>query len=220
MSDRMTATKLSNRERQVVALAAQGMTDVGIAHTLGIGEATVKSYWARLRAKLGPGNRAHLVAQAVEFENEETLSELQRQVSELRSTMTKGRRAPSATAELYHELLEQAPDAAILVDNLGRIVWMNKESTKLFGYEREELEGKALGLLVPSSSRAKHGAHIQGYFESPARKEMGNGVLTRALSKQGSEMDIAATLSRIDSALGDVVLCMVRPVIRNSAVAL
>src|SRR5579862_7874078 len=51
-------------------------------------------------------------------------------------------------------LLEAAPDAMLLVDPSGRIVLVNREVERLFGYSRQELLGSALETLVPSASAA------------------------------------------------------------------
>jgi DNA-binding NarL/FixJ family response regulator len=58
-------TALSGRERQVLDLVANGQSNAAIGRTLGLAEATVKSYVSALLTKLGVQNRvqAALVAQ-------------------------------------------------------------------------------------------------------------------------------------------------------------
>ena len=55
------AQNLSDREKQVLSLAAQGQTDEGIAHKLEISISTVRGYWLRVRSKIGGASRAELV---------------------------------------------------------------------------------------------------------------------------------------------------------------
>lgn len=51
---------LSRRERDILAKIAEGCTYAEIAHALGVGFETVKSYLARIRAKLGMRTRTRL----------------------------------------------------------------------------------------------------------------------------------------------------------------
>lgn len=56
---------ISQREGQVLAMAARGLTDESIAKELEISVATVRGYWLRVRTKLGGTSRAELVGQWV-----------------------------------------------------------------------------------------------------------------------------------------------------------
>lgn len=58
----LSAMQLSNRERDVLCLAATGLTDEGIAVRLGIAAKTVRTYWERLKAKLNAESRLHAYA--------------------------------------------------------------------------------------------------------------------------------------------------------------
>ncbi len=54
--------RLSERERQLVELAAQGLTDKEMVDRLGLRHATVHTYWRRVFKKLAVRNRAAAVA--------------------------------------------------------------------------------------------------------------------------------------------------------------
>ena len=69
------AQNLSDREKQVLNLAAQGHTDEGIAHSLEISISTVRGYWLRIRSKIGGASRAELVGKWVALQSDAAKSQ-------------------------------------------------------------------------------------------------------------------------------------------------
>jgi two-component system nitrate/nitrite response regulator NarL len=59
------AVRLSERERELLELAAEGLTTGEIAQRLYLSPNTVKTYWQRLYEKLGTGDRASAIAEAI-----------------------------------------------------------------------------------------------------------------------------------------------------------
>jgi two-component system nitrate/nitrite response regulator NarL len=57
--------QLSRRERELLELAAKGLTTVQIAEQLYLSPHTVKTYWQRLYEKLGANDRASAMAEAI-----------------------------------------------------------------------------------------------------------------------------------------------------------
>jgi PAS domain S-box-containing protein len=66
--------------------------------------------------------------------------------------------------EKFGALLEAAPDAIVIVNKDGRIVLVNAQTQKLFGYGRQELLGQPVEILVPQRFRRAHPAHRTGFF--------------------------------------------------------
>jgi len=97
--------------------------------------------------------------------------------------------------ELYHQLLETAPDAIIVVGEDARIELVNVQAEKLFGYDRSELLGRALEMIVPSRFHGSHSGHVAGFFALPTTRQMGSGVELFGVRKDGSELPIEVSLS-------------------------
>ncbi|MBS1714580.1 MAG: PAS domain S-box protein [Armatimonadetes bacterium] len=199
----MTLTRrpaLSVRERQLLKCAAAGLTDSAIAVRLGISEATVKTYWRRIRAKLGRNSRTELVATVLKQEIAHTNGD-------------RSRFAPLAGSQedrFYRLLLEQAPDAIMVVRSDGIIQMVNESAADLFGWEVDDLTGRPVSDLVPNAFRSAHDSHFNSYMESPSRRAMGDHIATIGLHRSGIEMPIAANLSAIGDGDDVSVVCIVR----------
>ena len=73
----------------------------------------------------------------------------------------------SASRSVCGRLLDSAPDAMVIAGNDGRIVLVNTQTEKLFGYQREELLGQPVEVLVPERFWKHHRAHRDGYMAIP-----------------------------------------------------
>src|SRR5262245_39162429 len=91
--------------------------------------------------------------------------------------------------------LESLPDAVVVVDARGRILRVNTHTEVLLGYERGELIGQPVEMLVPERLREGHTAHRQGYEEAPHVRPMGSGRALSARHKDGREVPVEIMLS-------------------------
>jgi PAS domain S-box-containing protein len=73
----------------------------------------------------------------------------------------------------FRGLLEAAPDAIVGVTADGYIALVNAQAERLFGYQRDELLGQPIEILVPDRACHLHPAHRAGYFTQPRPRPMG-----------------------------------------------
>jgi len=113
---------------------------------------------------------------------------------------------------LFHDLFESAPDATVIVDGEGVIRAASRQAERLFGYEPQELNGRAAAVLVPSSLQPEYRKLLEQFGGSPVPRLMGAGQQNLlALRKDGSTFPIEISISPMTIEPG-VVIAAIRDI--------
>jgi PAS domain S-box-containing protein len=114
--------------------------------------------------------------------------------------------------ELFKSLLEAAPDAMVIANAAGNIELVNAQAERMFGYERSELVGQAVEILLPAALAQRHTRHRAGYVHAPRARMMGQGLVLEGRRKGGGVFPVEIALSPLETDGGLLVIAAVRDV--------
>jgi PAS domain S-box-containing protein len=119
--------------------------------------------------------------------------------------------APPAEAA-FVALLEAVPDAMVCIAADGRVVLVNAEAERLFGYKREELIGQLVEILAPEEARAAYPGNLAGFLADPRQRPMGADGPFAGRRCDASTFPAEISLSAIDTGAGILVTVAIRDI--------
>src|SRR6266576_5019698 len=97
---------------------------------------------------------------------------------------------PSELEPISRLIAETASDAIITVDDQSTILFVNPATEKIFGYQRAELLGQPLTMLMPEHVRPVHHAGLQRYLSTGIRHMGWEAAQLPGLRKDGTEVPL------------------------------
>lgn len=105
--------------------------------------------------------------------------------------------------------LDVIPNAALVMNQEGKIIAVNRNALEAFGYKEDEILGQEIEMLIPERFRGRHVHHRGGFFTDPRARVMGAGRDLTGLKKNGSEFPIEIGLKPLRSENGVVALATI-----------
>lgn len=92
-------------------------------------------------------------------------------------------------------IFEAVAEAIIISQMDGKIVRVNQRAEKLFRYDRQDLVGQDIAILIPTSAHEAHSKHVQSFSKNPHNRQMGKGMELFARRSDGVEFPVEVSLS-------------------------
>ncbi len=161
--------------------------------TIGIGRGMLRSLRELMAGltRFGSGD----FRQPIQALGHDELGDVAQHANRMAASLDDLTRQRSKAAAQFRALLESAPDAMVIANQQDRIVFVNAQTEKLFGYPRHQLLGHAVQLLLPGTSdretnepgRPGEEAAVASHREPFGRR------------KDGSELPVEITLSPLET---------------------
>jgi PAS domain S-box-containing protein len=170
------------------------------------------NFFAQPRTRaMGAGLELHgLRSNGEEFPVEISLSPLVTEEGTLVMSAVRDVTDRKKAEQKFRSLLESAPDSMVIAAQDGTITLVNSQTERLFGYQRAELLGQPVEVLIPERFRARHPAHRGNFFAQPRARPMGEGLQLYGLRKDGSEFPVEISLSPLETEDGLFVSSAIR----------
>lgn len=107
------------------------------------------------------------------------------------------------------QVVESSPTALVLVDKEGKMILVNSQTEKLFGYNRNELIDQKVEMLIPAKFSQKHVSKRNEFFNNPKPRMMGTGRYLTGVRKNGTEISLEIGISPISTDQGMQVLATI-----------
>jgi len=158
------------------------------------------------RAMVGLRAVSALRADGEEFSAEATISQVEAEGQQLFTVIMRDITERGRAEEQFRQVVEHAPNGMVMVDQSGKIVLVNAQIEKAFCYNRDELLGQPIELLVPQGFHTHHSADRDAFLKTPTAGSMGAGRDLYGVRKDGSEFPVEIGLNPLETEQGVMIL--------------
>ena len=109
--------------------------------------------------------------------------------------MSKSFKLSVLSNEAFREIFQSMTEGIVAINREGEILVVNPVVEQMFGYEKDELNGQNLEVLLPERYRGRHAVHRMSFNSDPSPRRMGFGRDLSALRKNGQEFPVEISLS-------------------------
>jgi PAS domain S-box-containing protein len=131
------------------------------------------------------------------------------------SDLKRAEEALKKSEGMLQGLFDFAPDTVVVVNDDGRIVRVNAQVERMFGYSAQELVGKPIETLMPEQFRIRHVERRKGYITEPHTRPMGAGLELFGRRKDSTEFPVDIMLSPMKADQGSMVIAVIRDITRR-----
>lgn len=96
---------------------------------------------------------------------------------------------------LLNVIFEAASEGIIVVDESQTIVITNSAAERMFGYEKGELRGEHLNVLIPREYKKSHPSQVSEFLDNSEKRQMGHGRDLFGMKKNGDLFPVEAGLN-------------------------
>lgn len=120
--------------------------------------------------------------------------------------------ATETSEDRFRALIEAAPDAIIVTDRMGRISLVNRRTEVLFGFDREELLGQSIDVLLPEHDSTV--TAVQHWYDTAIPSAYALGARQESVGRRcdGSELPVEIAFSRVSGQSGIHIVAIIRDV--------
>lgn len=112
-------------------------------------------------------------------------------------------------------IFQFATEGILVTNEKSEIININPSAEKLFGYEKGELIGQKIEVLIPKRYTEKHVSHRDNFQENPHARSMGEGMELFGAKKDGTEFPVEISLSPYSNEQGKFVVAFIIDISRR-----
>ena len=105
----------------------------------------------------------------------------------------------AATNARYAAIIDSAAAGIVHIDGFGRILQLNDFALRMLGYQRDEVLGRNIKMLMPEHWAAQHDGYLAAYQATGVKNVIGSGREVAAQHKNGTHIPVHLAVSEVHS---------------------